>query len=140
MPAASACAITCRVTPRSAKAYSCNQSGPPATAAMSANGTEAMVLTTYGTGRAAAPRAVARSPSGWTMAWNAVGAMANGTAQSAPRTRVPVSGSAVPVRTRGTRVARSKASRLALRLRSSPWPPSMKSHTGGDSRRDASAA
>ena len=50
---------------------------------------------------AAAPRAIATSPSSWAIDWNAIGATSTGIETSVPSTVVPVETAETSTRTRG---------------------------------------
>src|SRR5688572_14779827 len=97
-------------------------SGPPA-AAMSSSDVVARVAAVIRAPAAAAPCAVATSPSGWDSLWNAVGATSTGDATEVPRTVVVVSTVLTSRSTRGRSRMRSHAATLSTRLTSSPAPP-----------------
>src|SRR5258708_3584315 len=98
------------------------------------------VDTVYSAPAAAAPRAVASSPSGWATRWSAVGASRIGWGRSSPSRRVRVSRAVTSTSARLRSVRRANAARLPATLRSSSAPPAMKSYViaGSDSRASAS--
>jgi hypothetical protein len=74
---------------------------------------------------AAAPRAIATSPSSWAICWNAIGATSAGIETFVPSTVVSVDTSDTSTSTRGRRRNRENASRFHRSVRSSPAPPTM---------------
>ena len=71
----------------------------------------------------AAARAIASSPSGCTVRWNAVGATNSGIELSVPRTVVAVVTSETSTSIRGRRIQRSNAARFSRSVHSSFAPP-----------------
>ena len=72
---------------------------------------------------AAAPRAMALSPSGWAKPWNATGATSTGRLTSVPRTVVAVVTSETSTSIRGRSTQRRKAARFSPSVHSSFAPP-----------------
>ena len=95
---------------------------------------EAKILTVYKAPAAAAPCAVATSPSGWHSRWYAVGAIPIGVLSCAPSSVVRVSHSETSTSTRGRSEVVANARRLAASVCSSSAPPSMKSQTSAGTR------
>ena len=81
-----------------------------------------MVLAIIGTPSAPAARAVASSPSSWTIFWTPTGASSSGAGISVPSTVVERSRSATSRSIRGTSRRRAKAARLASIVSSVPAP------------------
>jgi hypothetical protein len=74
---------------------------------------------------AAAPRAMATSPSSCAICWNAIGAMRTGMDTGVPSTVVSVVTAETSTSTRGRSRNGEKASRFQRSVRSSPAPPGM---------------
>ena len=74
---------------------------------------------------AAAPRAIATSPSSCAICWNAIGATSAGIETGVPSTVVSVETDETSTRTRGRSRKRENASRFQRSVRSSPAPPTM---------------
>ena len=72
---------------------------------------------------AAAPRAVAASPSGWASPWIAVGAMTTGDDTGVPRRVVAVDTVSMPASTRGWSCQWAQAATFPSSSRSSSAPP-----------------
>ena len=83
-----------------------------------------MVDRVKGTPARAAARAVASSPSGWTMRGKPAGASTSGRDSGAPSTEEPGSTCSTAFRTWGRQVVAAKAASLAASVRSSSAPPS----------------
>ncbi len=80
------------------------------------------MLAIIGRPSAAAARAVASSPSSWTIFWTPIGASISGAGIGVPSTVVERSRSATSRSIRGTMRRRSNASRLARIVSSLPAP------------------
>ena len=83
----------------------------------------AIVPTVIGTPSRAAARAVASSPSGWTIVWTPTGASARGAGQSDPNGEIVRSRSATSRSIRGTIRQESKARRLDSSVSPVPADP-----------------
>ena len=88
----------------------------PATAPTSSTGTVLLSDRTIGTPARAAARAMANSPSRCTMRWPAIGAIANGRAQSRPNNDHDVATAETSTNERGTIRQRSSARRFSARV------------------------
>ncbi len=97
----------------------------------------ALVESVKGTPSAAAARAMPTSTPGQAMPAPPVGATKNGCFEGPPRISQAGSTFATSTSTRGSRRARSKASRLSRSVISSSAPPSMKSKMARGRRRRA---
>ena len=82
-----------------------------------------MVDTTIAVPAAAAPRAVARSPSAWARPWKAHGPTMIGMVSGAPRTSAAMETADTSRITRGIRRIRFQAAGLSARVVSSSAPP-----------------
>ena len=71
----------------------------------------------------AAARAIASSPSGWTVRWKAVGATNSGIELSVPSTVVAVVTRETSTSMRGRKIQRSNAARFSRSVHSSFAPP-----------------
>ena len=112
------------MTSRSWKTYSWHHCiSPGAAAAISSCERVQNVETAMPVPAAAAPRAVAHSPSGWKSSWYATGPTTTGSATGVPSTVVAVEISDTSQRTRGRNVQRAKAARFSRSVHSSPEPP-----------------
>ena len=74
---------------------------------------------------AAAPRAIATSPSSCAICWKAIGATSAGIATGVPSTVVSVETLETSTSTRGRSLKCENASRFQRNVRSSPAPPTM---------------
>lgn len=126
-PTASARRTSSAVAPRSRSQYSCNHRSAPDSATRSI-GVPLSIATVNGTPAARAARAVAASPSGCTRLWYAIGAMASGSVDAVPASRVAVDTRDTSRSIRGTRYSSSNARRFAAAVSSAPLPPETKSH------------
>ncbi len=84
---------------------------------------DAAVDSTIGTPSSAAARAVASSPSGWTIDCTPMGASSSGAGIAVPSTVVDQSRTVVSRNIRGTRPYRSNAARFARIVAPEPAPP-----------------
>ena len=92
---------------------------------MSAGVAVATVETHMSVPAAAAPRAIATSPSSCAICWKAIGATSAGIDTGVPSTVVSVETVETSTRTRGRRRYCENASRFQRSVRSSPAPPTM---------------
>ena len=86
---------------------------------------------------AAAPRAMAFSPSGWARPWNATGATSTGKATSVPSTVVAVVLVETSTSMRGRRTQRPNAATFSRSVHSSFAPPAKYPNEAGSRRSSA---
>ena len=104
--------------------YTCIHRGAPgAAAATSSSGQVASDERIISAPTAAAPRAVAASPSAWARPWIAVGATATGELTGVPSSVVAVVTPSIPASTRGCSCQWPHAAMFPPRRRSSSAPP-----------------
>src|SRR5436190_795916 len=124
-PCSTASSISPSVTARSLNTYTWNQRVPPAAQASATSRGERVAADERHmiVPAAAAARAVAASPSGCAIRWNASGAIRIGSDTSVPSTVVAVEIDETSTSTRGRSLRRLNAARFSSSVTSSPEPP-----------------